>query len=424
MTHRWPQILPNGKLLYSGNSDVSVWDRGTVRVETQPGAPGKIVLKGGYHARYVPTGHLLYVHSGTLYGVRFDLDRLEVTSPPVPIVEKVVATASTGGAQYSVASDGTLAYVPGATTSVDGRMHWMTADGKTTALNTTPGPWGNPRISPNGKRIALQVAYGSHDQIAIYDWESDRLTQLTFDAANHRFPTWTPDGQGIVFSLDAGGSGANIFWQRADGTRRAERLTTSPHSQNVASVHPSGRFIMFVEAVGATADLMVLPLVGSPDTTWTPGPPRPLVSTPAFEALGAFSPDGRLIAYTSSEKSTFEIFVKTFEREGGPWRVSTNGGAHPVWSKTTNELLFTVDDQIMAVRYRFDGRTFTADAPRPWAPVRYATAGPTRKYDLHPDGKRAVVASPDTTSATTYDKVVFVFNFFEELRRLLPPGRS
>ena len=103
--------------------------------------------------------------------------------------------------------------------------------------------------------------------------------------------------------------------------------------------------------------------------------------------------------------------------------MSTSGGAHPVWSKSANELLFTIDDQIMVVRYRFDGKAFSHDAPRPWSTVRYATAGPTRKYDLHPDGKRAIVASPDTTGATTYDKVVLVFNFFDELRRLLPPGR-
>jgi serine/threonine-protein kinase len=421
-THRWPQILPDGKLLYSGNSDVSAWDRGNVRVETQPGAPGKIVWKGGYHARFVPTGHLLYVHSGTLYGVRFDLDRLEVTSPAVPLIGSVVATPGTGGAQYSVASDGTLAYVPGQATSADSRLYWMTADGKTSALKTAPAPWGNPRISPDGKRIALQVAYGSHDQIAIYDWETDRLTQLTFDAANHRFPNWTPDGQGIVYSADAGGAN-NIYWRRADGTGQAERLTTSPNNQTVASVHTSGRFIMFVEAVTSTqGDLMVLPLEGSPRTTWAPGPPRPLVNTPAYEALGAFSPDGRLVAYMSSEQGTFEVFVRPFEREGGPWRVSTDRGAHPVWSKT-NELLYTSDDQIMTVPYRYDGKVFTHEAPRPWSPVRYATAGPTRKYDLHPDGRRAIVASPDTTGATTYDTIVFVFNFFDELRRLLPPGK-
>jgi len=72
---------------------------------------------------------------------------------------------------------------------------------------------------------------------------------------------------------------------------------------------------------------------------------------------------------------------------------------------------------------RFDGKTFTADSARPWSPVRYATGGPTRKYDLHPDGKRAIVASPDTTGTITYDKVVFVFNFFEELRRRLPAAK-
>ena len=125
----------------------------------------------------------------------------------------------------------------------------------------------------------------------------------------------------------------------------------------------------------------------------------------------------------SSEQGAFQILVKPFDGEGGPWRVSTNGGAHPVWSKTANELLYTIDDQIMAVPYRFDGKAFSHDAPRPWSTVRYATAGPTRKYDLDPDGKRAIVATPDTTGATAYDKVTFVFNFFDELRRLLPPGR-
>jgi len=125
----------------------------------------------------------------------------------------------------------------------------------------------------------------------------------------------------------------------------------------------------------------------------------------------------------SSGQGAFEIFVRPFDGEGGPWRVSTTGGAHPVWSMTANELLYTIDDQIMTVPYRFDGKTFTADTPRPWSPVRYATGGPTRKYDLHPDGTRAIVATPDTTGAITYDKVVFVFNFFDELRRLLPPER-
>ncbi len=254
-THRWPTILPNGKLLYSGNIDVSGWDNGTVRVEGDSGVPGKVVLKGGYHAHYVPTGHLLYVHAGTLYGVRFDLDRLEQTSPPAAIVDKILSSAGTGGAQYSIGSDGTLAYVPGSTAGVDSRLYWMSVDGKTSALKITPGSWGNPRFSPNGDQIALQVAYGSHDQIAVYDWKSERVTQLTFDAANHRFPAWTPDGQRIVYTSDEGGA-ANLFWRRADGSGAAARLTTSASTQSNPSVHKSGRSILFVENSKSTrADL-------------------------------------------------------------------------------------------------------------------------------------------------------------------------
>jgi Tol biopolymer transport system component len=301
----------------------------------------------------------------------------------------------------------------------------MNTRGETSALKTNPGAWSNPRFSPDGERIALQVARGRHDQIAIYDIESDRLTQLTFDAANHRFPIWTPDGLRIVYSSDASGDGAqNLYWRRSDGSWAAERVTTSRGNQATVSMHPTGRFILYAETNDAApTTLWVLPLEESPDKRWTAGTPRALDKATAFEALGAFSPDGRLVAYMSNASGVFEIYVRPLEGAGGPWRVSTSTSAHPVWSKSTSELLFTTEDQIMTTRYQYDGRVFKAETPRPWSPVRYATAGPTRKFDLHPDGKRVIVASPDTTGVTAYDKVVFVINFFAELERLLPPGR-
>ena len=125
----------------------------------------------------------------------------------------------------------------------------------------------------------------------------------------------------------------------------------------------------------------------------------------------------------SSEQGAFDIFVRPSEGAGGPWRVSTAGGAHPTWSKKTQELLYTDrrsdhDGQVPVRRQTFRPTTARGRG----RPVRYATAGPTRKYDLHPDGKRVIVATPDTTAATTYDTVTFVFNFFDELRRLLPAG--
>ena len=425
VTHRWPQILPGRRVLYSAHSDVSNWDTGALRIETTPGEPGKVVLRGGYHGRYVATGHLLYVHAGTLYGIRFDLDRLETTSSPVPVIEHIAATPISGSAQYSFASDGTLVYIQGSSPSADARIHWLTPRGETSALKTMPGTWASPRFSPDGKRIALQVAYGSHDQISVYDLASDRLTQLTFDAANHRAPIWTSDGQRIVYTSDASGAESqNLYSRPADGSGAADRLTTSPGRQVPYGVHPSGRYLLYSETQGqAPSILWMLPLNGNAEKGLAAGKPEPFSNGATFEALGAFSPDGRLVAYMSSAQGPFEIYVRPFEGVGGPWRVSTSGGAHPVFSRSANELLFTTEEHVMTSRYRYDGKTFTSETPRPWSPVRYATAGPIRKFDLHPDGTRAVVAGPDTTGATPYDTVVFVQNFFDELRRLLPAGR-
>ena len=426
-THRWPQFLPGGRVLYTGNADVSNWDGGTLRIETTPGAPGKILLKGAYHGRYVPTGHLLYVYGGKLYGVRFDLQRLEVTSPPVGVVDSITSTHISGSAQYSVSSDGTLAYVAGSQASADGRLHWMNTRGDTSALKIAPGAWGNPRFSPDGTRIAMQVTRGSHEQLAVYEIGTDRLTPITADAANHSFPAWTPDGRGIVYTSDASGSGSeNLYWRRADGSGDAVRLTTSPLRQTDASMDPRGRFIVYAELDGqGQATLHVLP-IQSTGTGLTAGTPRPLKKDGSFEGLAAISPDGRLVAYMGmppGAPGSFAIYVKPLDSDGGPWRVSTSNGAHPVWSKTARELLFTTEDQIMTAAYKYDGGEFRVETPRPWSGVRYVTGGPTRKYDLHPDGTRVVVGSPDATDATVYDKVTFVFNFFEELERLLPRGR-
>ena len=211
-------------------------------MQTEPGAAGKVVLRGGFHGRYVPTGHLLYVHAGTLYGVRFDLDRVEDVGQPVPVIEKVVASGGNGGAQFSFASNGTLAYVHGDSSGATARSTGCTPTARRAPLKAAPGAWGNPRFSPDGKLLAMQRTYGSHDQIAIYDWTNDRLTQLTFDAANHRFPLWTPDGQRIIYSSDAGHSGVhNIYWQRANGSGSAKRLTDSPNNQSL--VHRPARHL-------------------------------------------------------------------------------------------------------------------------------------------------------------------------------------
>jgi serine/threonine-protein kinase len=427
-THRWPQVLTGGGVLYSGHADVSNWDRATLRIQTTPGTPGKIVLRGGYHGRYVPTGHLLYVHAGTLYGARFDMQRLEVTSSPAPIIGRIASTHISGSAQFSLATDGTLAYIPGDAPSADSRIHWVTPRGETSMLATMPGAWGNPRFSPDGRYVALQVAYGSHDHIAVYDIEANRVTQLTTDAANHAYPIWMPNSRDLFYSSDGGADGTTaLYLQRADGSGEPQRVIASRGRLVPGSVHPSGRFVVYsVTTADAHSTIHVVPIAETPGKGWTAGTPRALDGGSDFEGLSALSPDGRLVAYmqiSPRDAGAFGVYVRPLEGEGGPWRVSIGTGAHPVWSKTSRELLFTTEDQIMTVPYAYDGREFTYGTPRPWTSIRYVTAGPTRMYDLHPDGTRILAAGPHAGRPIVHDKVVFVLNFFDELAALLPPGR-
>ena len=166
----------------------------------------------------------------------FDLDRLEVTGQPVPALEGVTSNSITGGAQFAVSASGTLVYLPGQSTGAGIPLHWMDREGRTTPLRATPANWFNPLFAPDGRRLAMEIRDGPSD-IWVYDWAQDMLTRLTSDPARRQKPVWTPDGRRIAFaSARADKSTPNLYWQRADGTGDAERLTESQNTQQPALV--------------------------------------------------------------------------------------------------------------------------------------------------------------------------------------------
>jgi dipeptidyl aminopeptidase/acylaminoacyl peptidase len=149
----------------------------------------------------VPSGHLIYMQNGTLFAVPFDLDRLETMGQAVPVLEGVIASSITGGAQLAFSSEGTLVYVSGGGAAA-GPIDWMTREGKTLVLRAAKANWANPRFSPDGRKLALEIDDGQQRDIWVYDWARDRLTQLTVDSSQDSFPVWTPDGRRIVYSSD------------------------------------------------------------------------------------------------------------------------------------------------------------------------------------------------------------------------------
>ncbi|HET9368745.1 MAG TPA: protein kinase, partial [Vicinamibacterales bacterium] len=422
----WPQVLPGGRgVLYtSANTPGSFADADLV-VQPLPDGARKVVQRGGYHGRYLPSGHLVYIHEGTLFATRFDLERLEVTSQPVPVLEGVRSNSITAGAQFSISDSGMLAYFPGPSVGAGSIPHWMNREGQTTPMKMAAANWFNISFAPDGGRVAMEFRDAPAD-IWIHEIARGTLARLTTDPAADYKPAWTPDGRRIVFAStrDNAASG-NLYWQSADGTGAATRLTTSANAQQPGSWHPDGKVLVFEEVAPDTSgDLMLLPIDGSDSAGWTPGTPSVFVNDRERQWDPAFSPDGRWLAYASAESGRAEIYVRPYPGPGGKWQVSTGGGVLPSWSRTRPELLYGLDGQIMVVPYVARNGSFQAAAPAPWSPGRYAFRGPNRMFDLHPDGARVVLTPPSPpVSAPPSDRIVLIFNFFDELRRLASSSR-
>jgi eukaryotic-like serine/threonine-protein kinase len=424
---RWPQMLPGSTaVLYSSLSASAsgAWDVGDIVVQKLPGGPRNVLQKGGYFARYVRSGHILYVQQGTLFAAPFDLGRLELTGPPVPAIESLLSTNNNGAAQLAVSDTGTAAYISGETVTNAAPITWLDQSGKTAALRATPADWSSPSFSPDGTRLAMDISDGAQVDIWIYDWARDTLSRLTFDKADDVRPSWTPDGRRITFASKRGEKGLqNLYWQRADGTGEVQKLTDGPNPKYGGSWHPTGKFLAYTEQrPGTSSDVMILPMEGDEATGWKPGTPTAFLSAPYIEGSPQFSPDGRWIAYLSNESGANELYVRPFPAPGGKWQISNGDADDPNWSRTKRELLFASarDFRIMRAPYTVDGDSFRAEKPQPWSDGLWATRPrpPSRDFDLHPDGQRFAIAAGQTSIDAKVDKVVLAFNFFDELKRL------
>ena len=374
----------------------------------------KVLVRGGSQAQYVPSGHLVYAAAGALRAVGFDLERLDAIGTPIPVVPQVV-TLSNGTAEFDVAPNGTLVYVAGGAGATPVRtLVWVDRQGREEAIKGAPGrAYVSPRLSPDGTRLALDIRDQEND-IWVWDFARETLTRVTFDPGLDGSPVWMPDGRRVVFTSQTGGATASLFWQAADGTGAAERLTQGS-VQFATAVSRDGTRIAFYENLGAP-DVMML-------TIGTDNRVQPLVQTPASELNGAISPDDRWLAYQSNGSGQDEIFVRPFpDVNTGLWAVSTGGGTQPLWARNGQELFYVAPDgALMSVRVE-RGARWTASTPTrlfDWSHIRDSRN--LRTYDVSPDGKRFLMikegGGPSQPPAPT---IVVVQNWQEELKRLVP----
>jgi serine/threonine-protein kinase len=430
VTQRWPQVLPGGKaVLFTSSSSTAVasFEDAEIVVYSMASGKRKTVQRGGFHGRYLPSGHLVYTHECALFGVPFDLTRLEVTGQPAPILEGVVTAPGSGGAQFSFSETGSLVYVAGRGGAQSVSIYWMNREGKFGTLRETPSDYTNLAVSPDGKRLALEIFDGKRRDIWLYEWERDALTRLTFAGELNENPVWTPDGQRIVYSSLQKGGAPNLWWIRADGAGYAQRLTESKSVHYASSWRPDGKVLALSQQnPDTTFEILTLPIEGNEKSGWKAGEPKPFMNSPSSEMEPAFSPDGRWLAYQSNESGGYEVYVRPFPGPGGKWPISTGGGVFPEWSRNSKELFYrTPDSKIMVVTYTASGDSFHADKPKLWSPGQFTDRGLANlNFDLHPDGKRfAVLKTSGKDQSPAVNKVSFIFNFFAELRSKLPPGK-
>ena len=415
--HFWPEFLPGGqRVLFTITASSGGSDNAQVAVLDLRTGTYKTVLRGGQHAHYVSTGHLVYGAADTLRAVPFDLGRLEVTGPPVPIIESVVTT-SDGGLEMALAVTGTLVYVPGRDIATQRLLVWVDRMGREELVATQPRAYIYPRIAPDGSRVAVDISDRERD-IWIWDIARQTLTPLTLSPTVDGYPVWTRDSRRIVF-LSARAGAFNIYSQAADGTGTADRLTESANTQAPYSVSPDGTVLVLREDSPQTrTDLLSLSLTSGGHA------PRPLVQTMFGEANGEVAPDGRWLAYQSDESGRDEIYVRPFpDVSSGRWQVSTSGGRTPLWARTGRELFYrSMNGAVMVVQVE-SGPVWRSTPPTQVLPARYydGTGLTGRTFDISPNGQRFLMIKGRGRDETgTSPQIVVVQNWTEELKRLVP----
>ena len=423
-SHRLPYCLPDGKgVLFTIMRELYDLQPRTALLDLKT-RKWRVLMEDAADARYVPTGHLVFLRQGSLMAVPFDLGRREVMGQPVPVIANVMQALNvtsrnydTAAGQFSISDSGWLVYAEGGILpDRQGSLAWVDHHGRAEPIASFKAPFFAPRLSPDGQRIAY-ITLGRGDRIWVFDLNRGTASQLTGEGKAD-FVTWTPDNKRLVFAWWKAGL-PNLYWQPVDGSSAMERLTTSDYRQSPGSWSPDGATLAFVEShPDALGEILLLDLRSRRIT--------PFLNSGASEGYPEFSPDGHWMAYVSDESGRLEVYVRPFPGSGGKSLISQEGGTQPLWARNGRQLFYRSTDgaQIWAVDVRADGG-FSASKPR----LLFKAAGwlngiPIRSWDLSQDSQRFLMVKDEEAKPTPVTEMILVMNWFQDLQRLAPTGKK
>jgi len=403
----FPEVLPDGRAVLFG-----VMGHGTLKLAAlirRTGQVKRLSQQGGY-PRYVNGGFVVLSDpSGIVTAVPFDPRRLEVTGPAMSLTDRMTSGGD-GDVNLGVSRSGDFAFQ--ASTSEGNRLVLVDRSGGTREAGADTGYYLQPRLSPDGQRVAMARApdFGiTSADIWVFDLKQHTRTRVTFDTTD-AVPLWTPDGRRLVYSRFPRGLGSatsQLFWVPADGSGAPDSLLTEPGIWLPSSFEPDGRGLVYYGASSPTGKSEIWRLGVSREAA-----PRQLLANNFGNSQPSLSPDGRWFAYVSNESGRNEVYVRPYPGPGGRWQVSLEGGSQPLWSPTGREIFYRDGDKMMAATVRTQGGFEVGSRQQLFAGGFAQGSG--RNYDVTRDGQTFLMLQPLVGAAQA---VVVTLNWFDEARR-------
>jgi Tol biopolymer transport system component len=356
-SHRWPVFLPDGKhfiyfaVNFGGKKEFNAIFLGSLDSQEK-----RLLVSTSAQAAYADPGYLLYLRDNkTLVAQPFDQRRYVLSGEPHPLSDEVLHFPQVNRAVFSVSGGDLLVTQTGRGLSVS-QLTWFDRSGKPAGTVGIPGSYFNVRLSPDGRRVAVDQTdlTGRSGDIWIHEPARGARTRLTFDPSSNVTPTWSPDGRQILFSSNRGLSSGGLYLKNVDGSGPEEEVADTGAVALLANVWDwsrDGKYILFAKG----------------NELWSLSRPerlaKPLLQAKWTVRNAQFSPDGRWIAYASNETGGWEIYVSPFPSGAGKWQVSSAGGQEPRWRHDGKELFYvSAEGKIMALAVTA-GASFKADSP-------------------------------------------------------------
>ncbi|MDX2473722.1 MAG: protein kinase [Candidatus Krumholzibacteria bacterium] len=408
--HWWPQVLPGDEwVIYTGFS--TPIENARIMALSLASGEQRVLIEGGAYGSWTPTGHLVFVRDGKLFAAPFDAKSIAVTGAAVPVLEDVHYRSNDGLSALSFGANGTLVYAPASVMDAPSRLAWVDRQGNLEPLDLPERRYHRPRLSPDGKLLAVAVETDNNQDIWIHEFERGTFSRFTFAPSSDFNPLWTPDNRTVIYNGED--PQFTIYQRPADGSSDTQLLLNKPIDTTPTSISPDGKWLVYsASSMANSSDIWMLPMDGD-------GTPRLFLQTPFGEGAAAISPDGHWLAYYSNESGNSEVYATPFPGGGSRVQISIGGGSDPQWSPLGDELYFNQRSVMMVAAIDTENSSATslvAGRPQPMFSSEKSIFVPAGgRFSPTPDAQKFLIAhTPDESQPRSVRVVV---NWFTELRQ-------